>query len=184
MNNAFPKPLINPVYQKRLNIATWIISAIVLIIVGGMRNIHFDTSIDFSWLPGFYSAINALTAVLLIYGLVLVRKNKFDLHQKMMFFAMILSAVFLVSYVVYHTTTPETKYCGEGAIRYLYFALLISHVILAGIIFPFILFTFVRAVTGQYEKHRKLAKYVFPFWLYVAITGPVLYLLLWPCFKL
>ena len=94
-----------------------------------------------------------------------------------------LSLLFLLSYVAYHTTTEETKYCAEGAIRYVYFFLLITHVVLAGIIFPFILFTFVRAVTGQFDRHKKLAKYVYPLWLYVAITGPVLFLMLMPCYK-
>jgi putative membrane protein len=183
MNVSYPKPTIDPKYQKRLNIATWIVSAIVLIVVASMRNIKFETSLDFSWLPAFYSVINGLTAVCLVYGLILIRKRKYSQHQKIMFFAMILSAIFIVSYVVYHTTTEETKFCKEGTIRFIYFALLISHVILAGIIFPFILFTFVRAVTGQYERHRKLAKFVFPFWLYVAVSGPILYVLLWPCFK-
>ena len=99
-----------------------------------------------------------------------------------MIVAMTCSFIFLTMYIVYHTTTPETKYCGEGNIRYVYFFLLISHVILAAVIFPFILFTFIRGYTFQVEKHKKMAKWVFPFWLYVAVTGPVLYIMLNPCF--
>ncbi|MCL4157717.1 UNVERIFIED_CONTAM: hypothetical protein GTU68_034633 [Idotea baltica] len=105
------------------------------------------------------------------------------LHRKLMTTAMLLSALFLLSYVVYHFTTPETKFCGEGAIRMVYFFFLITHIILAAAILPFILFTYIRAYTNQFEKHVKLARWVFPLWLYVAVTGPILFLMLSPCYN-
>jgi len=92
------------------------------------------------------------------------------------------SALFLICYVVYHFTTPETPYCGEGNIRYLYFFLLITHILLAGGILPFILLTFNRGWLGIVDRHRKMARWVFPLWLYVAISGPVIYLMLKPCY--
>ena len=99
----------------------------------------------------------------------------------MMIIALSLSAAFLLMYVLYHITTPEVKYCGEGAIRTIYFLLLITHVVLAAVSFPFILFTFVRGYTMQVEKHKAMAKYVFWIWLYVSLTGPIVYLMLRPC---
>ncbi len=182
MKSQFPAPVVSPDKKKVLNIVAWVITAVVLLVVAGMRQIKIETSVDFSWLSTFHSTVNGLTALILVYGLILVKRHKYEQHQKVMFLAMIFSLIFLASYVVYHITTKETAYCGEGAIRYIYFALLISHVLLAAIIFPFILFTFIRAITGQYARHKKLAKIVFPFWLYVAVTGPVLYLMLLPCF--
>ena len=179
----YPKPIVNPKKRKMLVNMAWAISAVVLLVVGTMRRIKIETSIDFSWLPGFYSVINAIVAILLIIGLVLIRKKQIGRHQKVMFLAMILSLLFLVAYVIYHITTPETTFCREGNIRYIYFALLISHVVLAAIIFPFILFTFIRAAVGDYVRHKKMAKVVFPFWLYVAITGPLLYIMLYPCYN-
>ena len=119
---------------------------------------------------------------LLIIALVLIKQKKIIAHRNVMFTAMITSALFLVSYVLYHFTTPETLFCKEGPIRIIYFILLISHVFLAAIIFPFILFTLIRGFTYQIEKHKKMARWVFPIWLYVAVTGPILYLMLRSCY--
>ena len=171
-----------PELARKLNIAAWIVTVVVLALVGVMRRIKIDTAIDFSFLPPMHATLNALAAVVLIYAFVQIRKKNIDAHRKAMTTAMILSVLFLASYVTYHITTPETLYCKEGLIRTVYFFLLITHVVLAGVILPFILFTFIRGFTGQFEKHRKMAKWVFPFWLYVAITGPVLYLMLYPCY--
>jgi len=165
---------------KKLNTAAWIVSAVVLLLVGGMRRIKIDVGIDFSFLPPFHATLNALAAVALMAALYFVKNKNIEAHQKSIYAAMVLSILFLLSYVTYHITTPETRFGGEGTIRYIYFALLITHVILAAGILPFILFTFIRAYTGQIEKHRKMAKWVFPLWLYVAISGPICYLMLRP----
>ncbi|MBL7775445.1 MAG: DUF420 domain-containing protein, partial [Saprospiraceae bacterium] len=101
-------------------------------------------------------------------------------HRRSIYAAMVCSGLFLVSYVLYHFTTPETRFGGTGFIRTLYFFILITHVVLAAVILPFILLTFNRAYTAQYERHRKMARWVFPLWLYVAITGPICYLMLRP----
>ena len=178
----YPKPIISPEKKPMLNALGWGISIIVLLVVGLMRQ-KFETSVDFTWLPKIYSSLNAMTAILLLIGLAQVKKKRFGNHQKVMMLAMVTSLLFLIGYVIYHATTPETQYCGEGFIRYIYFTLLISHIILAAIIFPFILFTFIRAVVGEFERHKKLARIVFPLWLYVAFTGPILYFMLYPCYK-
>jgi len=112
-----------------------------------------------------------------------IKNRRIVQHQKIMTSAMLTSFIFLLCYVLYHITTPETMYCKEGVIRYVYFFLLISHVILAAISFPFVLFTFVRGYTRQDEAHKKMARWIFPIWLYVCITGPLCYLMLYPCYK-
>lgn len=165
---------------KKLNIAAWILSAIVLLVVGGMRRIKIDTDIDFSFLPPFHSSLNALAAVSLIAALYFIKNKNIVAHQRCIYLAMGFSAMFLLSYVTYHITTTETKFGGEGTIRSIYFFLLITHVILAAGILPFILFTFIRAYTGQIDRHKAMARWVFPLWLYVAISGPICYLMLRP----
>jgi len=169
--------------EKKLNKFAWVVSAFVFLLVVSMRRVHIDTEIDFTWLPAFYSTLNGIVALVLIAALYAIKRNSAMLHRKLMTTAMLLSALFLLSYVVYHFTTPETKYCGVGPIRMIYFFLLITHIILAAAILPFILFTYIRAYTNQFQKHVKLARWVFPLWLYVAVTGPVLFLLLSPCYN-
>jgi len=173
----------NLALAKKLNIAATIVSAVVMLLVIFMRRIHFDTSIDFSFLPPFYSSLNALAAVILIASLYFIKNKNVKAHKQANFLALGVSVLFLLCYVVYHTTTPETKYGGEGNIRYVYFFFLITHIILAAVSLPFILFTFIRGYTGQIEKHRKMAKWVYPIWLYVAITGPICYLMLRPYYS-
>lgn len=172
----------NTALAKKLNKFAYVISVLVLLLVVMMRRIKIETDIDFGFLPAFHSSLNALTAVLLVIALIFVKQKKIKAHRNVMFAALISSTLFLLSYVIYHFTTPETLYCGEGSIRILYFILLITHVLLAAVIFPFILFTLIRGYTQQVEKHKKMARWVFPIWLYVAITGPVLFLMLRPCY--
>ena len=166
--------------EKRMNIFTAIFTVVVLLIVGAMRQYKIETGIDFSFLPPFHASVNAITAVVLIYAYIQIRRKNVEQHRRAIYTALGLSAIFLLSYVVYHFTTEETTYGGEGWIRYVYFFFLITHIVLAGGILPFILLTFTRAYTGQYERHKKMARWVFPFWLYVVITGPICYLMLAP----
>ncbi len=170
----------NTALAKKLNRIAYILSAIILIVIGMMRRIKIDTSIDFSFLPPFHATMNAITAVVLIFAVVKIRQKNVRAHQKAMTLAMITSAIFLISYVVYHLTTAETRFGGEGFVRTFYFILLITHVVLAAVTLPFIMFTFIRGFTGQIDRHRKMAKWVFPLWLYVAISGPICYLMLRP----
>ena len=168
--------------ERTFNRIIYLTTAIVFLLLGLMRRYRIETDIDFGFLPGFYSVINAFVAVILIYAVVQIKKGNKKLHQKAMVIALVLSLFFLLSYVVYHFTTPETKYCGDGISRIIYFILLISHIVLAAVTFPFILFTFVRGYLADYQRHKKMAKWVFPLWLYVAITGPIIYLMLRPCY--
>ena len=166
--------------EKMLNRLAIGVSIIVFIVVGMMRRIKVQTDIDFSFLPAVNAAINSTTTIILLLGLWMIKKKNIQAHRKLMTIAIVLSALFLVSYVLYHFTTPETKYGGEGVSRTIYLILLATHIVMAGAILPFILFTYIRALTGQYERHKKLARWVFPFWLYVAISGPVIYFMLRP----
>jgi len=169
--------------RKKLDIVSYILSVVVIGIVIAMRpaeryNVDFDTS----WMPAFNAMANTIAAICLMTAVYFVKKKNITAHRNMVFAAMFFSFLFLLSYVVYHFTTPETSYCKEGSIRYLYFFILITHIILAGLSLPFILLTFSRGISYTVVKHKKLARWVYPVWLYVMITGPVVYLMLKSCY--
>jgi putative membrane protein len=124
--------------------------------------------------------INSVIAVLLIAALAAVKKGKYLLHKKLMMAALILSVLFLVSYIAHHLLAGETKFGGVGAIKTIYLLILFTHIVLAAIILPFILFTAYRALTADFPAHKKLAKYTWPLWFYVAVTGPIVYLMISP----
>lgn len=138
---------------------------------------------DFSFLPPIYATINGITAVLLVVAVWAIKNGKRKLHEGIMKTCIGLSASFLVMYVLYHMTSDATPYGGEGAIRYVYFIILISHIVLSIAITPLVLFTFSRALSGNFERHRALAKFTFPIWLYVAITGVIVYLMISPYYQ-
>ncbi len=170
--------------EKKLNRWAWVITAVVLLLVSTMHKLpKIQSGIDFTFLPALYSCLNALTAGLLLAGLYFIKTKQPELHRKAMTSAMISSMLFLLGYVIYHLSYEDTKYGGEGPIRSVYFFMLITHIILAAVIFPFILFTFIRAVTNQFDRHKKMARWVYWLWLYVAITGPVLYLMIKPYYS-
>jgi putative membrane protein len=172
----------NIALAKKLNVWATVVSIVVLVLVAGMRKIpRLDLGIDFSFLPAVYSCTNLLAAGFLLIGLYFIKQKNISQHRRMVTMALIASFLFLLMYVLYHITTPEVKYCGEGSIRTVYFILLISHVVLAAVSFPFILFTYIRGFTMQVEKHKKMARWVYWVWLYVAISGPLVYLMLRPC---
>jgi putative membrane protein len=125
-----------------------------------------------------------LTAVLLILAVASIKKGKIKQHAFFMKTAIVFSVVFLVLYVLYHMTSDSTEYKGEGLLRYLYFFILISHIVLSIAVIPFVLITYVRAITNQVELHKKIAKYTFPLWLYVAVTGVVVYWMISPYYVL
>jgi putative membrane protein len=167
--------------EKKLNIASSIVSVVVLAVVVLMRSPQkLDLGVDFSFLPPVHSTFNAIAAVALLLALYFIKQKNMQAHRTCIYIAMTFSAMFLVSYVLYHATTPETKYGGTGIMRTVYFVFLATHVILAAVLLPFILFTFNRAFTGQFERHKKLSRWVWPLWFYVAVTGPICYLMLKP----
>jgi putative membrane protein len=139
--------------------------------------------IDLSLLPHIYATINGITAVLLISAVWAIKNKRRELHELLMKTCIGLSATFLVMYVLYHMTSDSTPYGGTGPIRYVYYFILISHIILSVFITPLVLFTFSRALAGTFDSHRKLAKFTFPIWLYIAISGVIVYLMISPYYK-
>lgn len=135
---------------------------------------------DFSYLPPIYATINGVTALLLIVAVVAIKRRNRKLHEVLMKTCIALSGAFLVMYVLYHMTSDSTPFGGEGLIRVVYFSILISHIILSIAVVPMVLFTFSRALSGNFERHRALAKFTFPIWLYVAVTGVIVYIMISP----
>lgn len=133
-----------------------------------------------SFLPPIYATINAVTAVVLVAGVLAIKNGKRKLHKQLMTTAIALSVVFLVMYVAYHMTSDSTKFGGEGMIRNLYFFILISHILLSIAVIPLVMITYVRTLAEKFDKHKKIAKITFPIWLYVAVTGVVVYLMIAP----
>lgn len=165
----------------------WTVSIIVPIVVGILLKPGLIPTVDLGFNPYLLAKLNAiinsLVAVCLVIGLGLIRAKKIALHRAFMLTAFGLSAIFLVSYVLYHLSVGHTPYCDSGLIpKTPYLIILISHILLSVLIIPMASFSIYRAWHHQYEKHRKLAKVTFPLWLYVAVTGVLVYLFISPCY--
>jgi putative membrane protein len=165
-------------YKPLIVIASIAIPVVVAILI----QVRID-GYDFSYLPHIYAVINALTAILLIAALVAIKQGKRKVHEAIMKVNMALSAAFLVMYILYHITTDPTIFGGTGWVRYAYLFLLISHITLSIAITPLVLFTLLHALNNDFSKHRELAKYSFPVWFYIAITGVIIYLMISPYYK-
>lgn len=159
-----------------------VISIVIPIVVASLFRVKID-GYDFSFLPPIYATINGLTAVVLIAALIAIRNGRRRLHENLMKTCMILSGLFLTMYVLYHMTSESTRFGGEGTIRYAYFFILISHILLSIAVIPLVLFTYLRAWRGDFVRHRRLARIAFPIWLYVAITGVLVYLMISPYYQ-
>lgn len=158
-----------------------IVIPVVVAILSRVKLQDFGISVEpLSFLPPIYAAINGLTALVLVIAVVAIKKGNRKLHENLMKTAIALSVSFLVMYVAYHMTSDSTKFGGEGAIVYVYYFILITHIMLSIIIIPFVLVTYVRAITNNIERHKKIAKITFPLWLYVAVTGVIVYLMISP----
>ena len=166
-------------------IAVSIIIPLVVAILFTVKLKDFGINVKpLSFLPPIYATINGLTALVLIAGVLAIKNGKRKLHERLMTTAIALSVVFLVMYVAYHMTTDSTKFGGEGTIRTVYFFILISHIILSIAIIPMVLVTYVRALAEKFDTHKKIAKITFPIWLYVALTGVIVYILISPYYVL
>jgi putative membrane protein len=196
--------MLQPTLQKNDKKAKWLITFFSVIVfaavtvlgrynLAGKVNLPFDVHI----FALANAVINSLVAVLLLAGLAAVKRKNYTLHKKIMLFAMALSVLFLLSYICHHLFAGETIY-GEtdgvkglsdaeklaaGSMRTVYLAILITHIPLAGLALPFILFAAYRALTGDYEKHKKMVRIIYPVWMYVAVTGVIVYLMINPYYK-
>lgn len=167
-------------YNKWIVILSISIPVVVAALFGvNLRKLGFDIEPLIS-LPPIYATINGLTALVLISAVIAIKRKNRKLHERLMKFAITLSVAFLLMYVAYHMTSDSTKFGEEGAIKYLYYFILITHILLSIIIIPFVLITYVRAITNNIERHKKIAKLTFPLWLYVAVTGVIVYLMISP----
>ncbi len=138
---------------------------------------------DFSFLPPVYATLNAITAVLLMTSYWAITNKKKALHEALNYTCIGLSSAFLIMYILYHMTSAPTPYGGYGLARVVYFFVLITHIGLSVVVIPFVLFTFSRALSGNFERHRRLAKFTFPIWLYVAVTGVIVYIMISPYYR-
>ncbi len=170
-------------YNKWIVVLSIVIPVAVAVLFGvNLRELGFDVE-PLTFLPPIYATINGLTAVLLIIAFIAIKNKNIVLHQNLMTTAIWCSVAFLVMYVAYHMTSDSTKFGGEGFIRYIYFFVLVSHILLSIIVIPFVLITYVRAITNNIEKHKKIAKITFPLWLYVAVTGVIVYIMISPYYS-
>ncbi|MEO6682688.1 MAG: DUF420 domain-containing protein [Ginsengibacter sp.] len=192
---SFPKPIL-PQNDQKAKLFIWIVSILVFLVIAILSRVKLDIKVGFD--SHYFAAANALmnsfVSILLVASLLAVKKSNYHLHKNLMIGAIVLSILFLISYVCHHLTTGDTKFGdvnGDGILsldekelvgnlRYFYYFILLTHIPLAGIILPFILFTAYRALSGNYEKHKKLARITWPVWFYVAITGVVIYLMVSP----
>jgi putative membrane protein len=193
MNNVNSKDL-----EKKFSSFIVVVSIIIPVVVAVLFSVKlkdFGINIEpLSFLPPIYATINGFTAVLLIWAVLAIKKGNKTLHQKLMTTAIACSVMFLVMYVAYHMTADST-YFGDvnhdgmlsdeeklqvGSTRLVYFFILITHILLSVSIIPLVLFTYVRALSERFDKHKKIAKITFPIWLYVAVTGVVVYLMISP----
>ncbi len=172
----------NDVRARSLIIAVSIIVFAAIVVLSKVK-LNVQLGFDEHLFAKINAVINSTVAVLLLAGLVAVKNKKYLLHKRIMITAIILSCLFLVSYICHHLFTGETKFGGEGTIRYIYYFILGTHIVLAGIILPFILFTAYRAMIGDWVKHRKLSKITWPIWFYVAVTGVVVYFMISPFYN-
>jgi putative membrane protein len=186
-------PLTKKNYTKAIIIVSVAIPAAVAFLILGPQA-KIDLGFNTHSLPLFHAILNSSTAIILLASLYFIRHGQVTAHRRANWVAVSLSAVFLVSYVIYHATNPSTRF-GDinhdgqlsvaeiqqaGGLRYVYYFILTSHILLSGIIIPFVLFTMQRAYQGKFDKHRKLARITWPLWLYVAVTGVVVYLMISP----
>ncbi len=189
-------------FKKNDKRAKWLIgvfSFVVFAAVVLLGNVHFAITVPFD--VHIFAVANAIMnsaiAILLIAALLAVKRGSYKLHKQLMIAALILSVLFLVSYIAHHLLAGEARYgdsnhdgdvsaaelAAVAGTRTLYFAILITHIFLASVILPFILYTAYKGLTGEFAQHKKIAKYTWPLWLYVAVTGPVVYLMISPYYR-
>jgi putative membrane protein len=177
--------MLTPTFKKNDKKAKLFIYAVSIIVFAAVVILSkVKLSIDLPFNPHVFATvsacINSLVAVLLVAGLLTAKQKKYELHKKIMITAIILSVLFLLSYIAHHLLTDETKFGGDGMIKTVYYVILLTHIPLAGIILPFILFTAYRALIGEYEQHKKLTRITWPIWFYVAVTGVIVYWMISP----
>ncbi len=165
--------------SKKYNKLIIILSVAIPVAVAALFGVKLDVELPV-FLPPIYASINAMTALLLVVAVWAIKNKKRILHERLMKTAIVFSAIFLILYIAYHMTSDSTTFGGEGIVKYIYYFILISHILLSVAVIPFVLITFVRAITKDFERHKKIARITFPLWLYVAISGVIVYIMISP----
>lgn len=166
--------------DKKYNTLIVVLSIVIPIVVAALFSVKIPNVEPLRFLPPIYATINGLTAIILVIAFFAIKKKNIVLHENLMTTAIWCSAIFLLMYVAYHMTSDSTKFGGEGVIKYVYYFVLLTHIVLSIAVIPFVLITYVRAITNNFEKHKKIARITFPLWLYVAVTGVVVYIMISP----
>ena len=167
-------------YRKIITALSIVIPiAVAALFLVNLKDLGFNVE-PFTFLPPIYASINGLTAIVLIAAVIAIKKGNKKLHEQLNTFAIICSLAFLLMYIVYHMTSNSTKFGGEGTIKFVYYFILFTHIVLSIIVIPFVLTTYMRAKLGNFSQHKKIAKITFPLWLYVAVTGVVVYIMISP----
>lgn len=166
--------------DRKYTVWIWILSIAIPLAVGMLFTVKIPGVQRLGFLPPIYATINGITATILVAAVIQIRKGNRKTHERLMKTAIGLSVTFLVMYMAYHMTSDSTSYGGEGWLKYVYFFILLTHILLSIIVIPFVLITYVRAISGQFYKHRKIARITFPLWLYVAVSGVLVYLMISP----
>ena len=166
--------------EKKYNKWIVVLSIAIPLVVAVLFGVKIPNVEPLSFLPPIYASINGATAVLLLLALWAIKNGNRKLHENLMKIAIAFSVAFLAMYVAYHMTSESTKFGGDGIIKYVYYFILITHILLSIVVIPFVLITYVRAITNNIERHKKIAKITFPIWLYVAVTGVIVYLMISP----
>lgn len=166
---------------KKNKYGIWIkiISVLIPLVVAILFRVKIDYDLPI-FLPPIYATINAITALLLVFALIAIKRKKIAIHQRLMQSCIVLSLLFLVMYIAYHMTTDPTPFLGEGSVKTLYFFILISHIVLSVALIPLVLISYVRAFQKEFPEHKKISKITFPIWLYVAVTGVIVYIMIAP----
>jgi putative membrane protein len=168
------------IHTKKYNIWIWILSIAIPMAVAALFSVKIPGVERLGFLPPIYATINGITAILLVIAVYQIRKGNRKLHERLMKTAIGCSVLFLLLYIAYHMTSDSTVYGGEGMLKYIYYFILLTHILLSIIVIPFVLITYVRAISGQFYKHRKIARITYPLWLYVAVSGVIVYLMISP----
>lgn len=165
--------------QKNYRALIIALSFAIPLAVAALFKVKIDVELPV-FLPPIYATINGITAIILVTAVWAIKNGKRSLHEKLMKSALVLSALFLILYVLYHMTSTSTAFGGEGILKYLYYFILISHILLSVAVVPFVLFTFLHGMNQDFNKHKRLARFAFPLWLYVAVTGVIVYIMISP----
>lgn len=168
------------VKEKRYQRWIWILSILIPVAVAILFNVKIPGVERLGFLPPIYATINGSTAILLVAALLQIKQGNRKNHEKLMRICIVLSVLFLLMYIAYHMTSESTAYGGEGVMRTFYFIILISHILLSIVVIPFVLITYVRALLGKFPEHKKIARITFPLWLYVAVSGVIVYFMISP----